>query len=203
MDIWRQTLDTLRLQTPDETYNRFLRDTWLASNGGDSYTIGCNSPLTADWLQNRMAQTITAALAASAGKSPADIEIDFVVADPPQETTQATDTAIPPQDRRRRREQYYRVDNLFIDAGYAAHLGPYALAVYNLLARRANDDDLAWPGKGSIADELGISKSQVKRAIRALAEYSIINVERRQRMGGSWSSNVYTLLDVSAWKPIR
>ena len=48
-----------------------------------------------------------------------------------------------------------------------------------------------WPGIKTIAVDLGLSKSTVKRAIRDLEKHGYIEKESRHRDNGSLTSNLY------------
>lgn len=48
-----------------------------------------------------------------------------------------------------------------------------------------------WPGIKTIAVDLGLSKSTVKRAIRDLEKHGYIEKENRHRDNGSFTSNLY------------
>ena len=69
--------------------------------------------------------------------------------------------------------------------------------VYRYLADRANSDGQCWPSERTIASDLKISKSTVKRAIEDLKRCGYISVERRYRKNGANSSLLYVLKDSS------
>ena len=50
-----------------------------------------------------------------------------------------------------------------------------------------------WPGIITIAADLGLSKSTVKRAIRDLEKHGYIEKETRHRDNGSLTSNLYRI----------
>lgn len=68
---------------------------------------------------------------------------------------------------------------------------------YRYLADRANSDGQCWPSERTIAQDLKISKSTVKRAIEDLKRCGYISVERRYRKNGANSSLLYVLKDFS------
>lgn len=50
-----------------------------------------------------------------------------------------------------------------------------------------------WPGIKTIAADLGLSKSTVKRAIADLERHGYIEKEHRHRDNGSFTSNLYRM----------
>ena len=78
---------------------------------------------------------------------------------------------------------------------YQADLDHRAKAVYMYLKDHADSEGKCWPGIRTIATELGISRSTVKRALNDLCKAEIISKEHRWRENGSLSSNLYRLLE--------
>ena len=56
--------------------------------------------------------------------------------------------------------------------------------VYRYLCDRANADGQCWPSERTIAMDLKISRSTVKRAVEDLKRCGYITVERRYRKNG-------------------
>ena len=81
----------------------------------------------------------------------------------------------------------------FFGAIYNADLPHRARAVYMYLKDRAGKDSTCWPAIGTIARELSLSRSTVKRAINDLAGAGFITKETRYRENGGKSSCLYTL----------
>ena len=77
---------------------------------------------------------------------------------------------------------------------YQADLDHRAKTVYMYLKDHADSEGKCWPGIRTIAAELGISRSTVKRALNDLCKAEIISKEHRWRKNGSLSSNLYRLL---------
>jgi len=50
-----------------------------------------------------------------------------------------------------------------------------------------------WPGIKSIANDLGLSRSTVKRAVRDLEKHGYLEKEPRYRDNGSLTSNLYRI----------
>ena len=68
-----------------------------------------------------------------------------------------------------------------------------AVAVYMYLDRRANQERQCWPAIPTIARELKLSVSTVKRALHDLERVGYIRREQRYRASGGKSSLLYTL----------
>lgn len=77
---------------------------------------------------------------------------------------------------------------------YAAEEIPHrAKAVYMYLKDRSNADGECWPGIKTIAKELNLSRSTVKRAITDLTTHGYLKKELRHRENGGCSSNIYVV----------
>lgn len=50
-----------------------------------------------------------------------------------------------------------------------------------------------WPGIKSIANDLGLSRSTVKRAVKDLEKHGYLEKEPRYRDNGSFTSNLYRI----------
>ena len=68
-----------------------------------------------------------------------------------------------------------------------------AKTVYMYLKDRSNAQGKCWPGIKTIARELNLSRSTVKRAIADLTEHGYLKKESRFRENGSSSSNLYVV----------
>ena len=77
---------------------------------------------------------------------------------------------------------------------YQSELNHRARAVYMYLKDRAGRKSPCWPGIKTIAAELGLSRSTVKRALDDLSRAGLITKENRWRENGSLTSNLYRLL---------
>lgn len=77
---------------------------------------------------------------------------------------------------------------------YSSELSHRARAVYMYLKDRADAGGQCWPGINTIAAELNLSRSTVKRALDDLCRAGLITKERRWRENGSYSSNLYRIL---------
>jgi len=62
------------------------------------------------------------------------------------------------------------------------------------LKDHADSEGKCWPGIKTVATELGLSRSTVKRALDDLCREGLIAKEKRWRENGSCSSNLYRLL---------
>ncbi|MBR1779939.1 MAG: helix-turn-helix domain-containing protein [Oscillospiraceae bacterium] len=76
---------------------------------------------------------------------------------------------------------------------YASDLSHRARSVYLYLADRANKQNQCWPSIATIAKELGLSQSTVRRALHELRQADYIQSEQRFRPNGGKSSLLYTL----------
>ena len=68
-----------------------------------------------------------------------------------------------------------------------------ARAVYMYLRDRADAEGKCWPGIKTIARELNLSRSTVKRAIADLTAHGYLKKEPQFRENGSSSSNLYSI----------
>jgi len=94
---------------------------------------------------------------------------------------------------RRGKERFY-LDDAYLN-GYAKICGIYATGVYISLCRHADQSQKCWPSIRRIAEELSISQTQVRRAIKILEQRNIIKKERL----GKKLNNRYWLLNKSEW----
>ena len=77
---------------------------------------------------------------------------------------------------------------------YCMDLPHRAKLVYLYLYDRKNKDNVTWPGLNTIARELSISRSTVKRAIHDLEQANLVRKESHYRQNGSPTSNRYYLI---------
>jgi HTH domain len=77
---------------------------------------------------------------------------------------------------------------------YQADLPHRAKLVYIYLHDRMDSEKKAWPGLGTIAKDLSVSRSTVKRAVKDLEKAGLIRKEPHFRKNGSATSNRYYLL---------
>ena len=82
----------------------------------------------------------------------------------------------------------------YFSAIYEDNLPHRAKTVYMYLRDRANEKGACWPGINRIASDLEMSRSTVKRALGDLIQNGYIEKELRYRGNGSYSSNLYTIL---------
>ncbi len=74
---------------------------------------------------------------------------------------------------------------------YSVNLPHRAIVVYMYLCDRADKDGSCYPAINTIAQDLKMSKSTVKRAVSDLEKYGCVRHERRYRRSGGNSSNLY------------
>ena len=77
---------------------------------------------------------------------------------------------------------------------YQADLPHRAKLVYVYLHDRMDSEKKAWPGMGTIARDLSVSRSTVKRAVKDLEKAGLIRKEPHFRENGRATSNRYYLL---------
>lgn len=77
---------------------------------------------------------------------------------------------------------------------YEAGLPHRAVAVYLYLKDRANKEGTCYPAIGTIAGELGLSVSTVKRAVSDLERNGFISKKQRWRDNGGRSSLLFQIL---------
>lgn len=77
---------------------------------------------------------------------------------------------------------------------YSSELPHRARAVYMYLHDRADKDGKCYPAIGTIAKELKLSRSTVKRAIADLEKSGRLRKEQRWRENGGKSSCIYYLV---------
>ena len=76
---------------------------------------------------------------------------------------------------------------------YRTDLQHRAISVYIYLADRADKNGECWPAIPTIAEELKMSKSTVRRALQDLRNEGLLETEQRYRTKGGKSSLLYKL----------
>lgn len=74
---------------------------------------------------------------------------------------------------------------------YNSNLSHRAKSVYMYLKDRADSEGRCWPAIRTIALELGLSRSTVKRALDDLCKTGLLQKYPRWRENGSLTSNLY------------
>lgn len=74
---------------------------------------------------------------------------------------------------------------------YQTELPHRAVSVYIYLADRANKENICWPAIPTIAKDLKLSESTVRRALRDLKRAELLDREARFRENGACTSNLY------------
>lgn len=74
---------------------------------------------------------------------------------------------------------------------YNSNLSHRARSVYMYLKDRADSEGRCWPAIRTIALELGLSRSTVKRALNDLCKTGLLQKDPRWRENGSLTSNLY------------
>ena len=76
---------------------------------------------------------------------------------------------------------------------YRTELPHRAVAVYIYLADRTNENNECWPAIPTIATDLKLSPSTVRRGIRDLKKAGLLETEQRYRKKGGKSSLLFRL----------
>jgi helix-turn-helix protein len=90
---------------------------------------------------------------------------------------------------------YYRTQDRLFD-WYGRLLGPIAIAVYNYLARCADQKGCSFPSYEDIALKVGISRRAAIMAITKLGRYRLIEIQHRKNRRekrGNYTSNRYKI----------
>jgi len=93
---------------------------------------------------------------------------------------------------------WFAISNALLDS-YGTRLGPYGLAVYFALARRAGKKRTCYPSREDIAAMTGMSVASVKRALRHLIAIKLVALQRASR---GRTSHVYRLLQPGPTDPV-
>lgn len=80
-----------------------------------------------------------------------------------------------------------------LDSVYRSELPHRARTVYIYLADRANKDGECWPAIPTIAKELQLSQTTVRRALNDLRKAGWLQTEQRYRKNGAKSSLLYSI----------
>lgn len=81
---------------------------------------------------------------------------------------------------------------------YRMDLPHRAISVYIYLADRANKDGICWPSIPTIAKDLKLSESTIRRAIGDLRKTGLLETGQRYRENGGNSSLRYSLNGLNA-----
>ena len=76
---------------------------------------------------------------------------------------------------------------------YSSDLNHRARSVYMYLKDRADQDGRCWPAIQTIAKELGLSRSTVKRALKELEQAAFLTKQGRKRENEGDTSNLYQI----------
>lgn len=80
-----------------------------------------------------------------------------------------------------------------LDFLYRTELPHRAVAVYIYLADRTNENNECWPAIPTIASDLKLSPSTVRRGIRDLKKAGLLETEQQYRKNGGKSSLMFRL----------
>ncbi len=88
-----------------------------------------------------------------------------------------------------------------LDSIYRSNLPHRAVAVYLYLLDRSNASGECWPSIPTIAKEMKLSISTVRRAVKDLKKEHMLETEQRYRENGGKSSLCYRLAIARPNKP--
>lgn len=102
--------------------------------------------------------------------------------------------------RDNRQKDWFWLDNEYLN-GYARLLGASCTVVYLSLCRHSdNNTQQCFPSMKLIAEENGISRDTVLRALKKLEEWGIVVIKKSKASDGTQANNVYTLTSKNTWK---
>lgn len=81
----------------------------------------------------------------------------------------------------------------YLNRLYQSDLPSRAITVYLYLRGRANREGVCWPAIPTMARELKLSESTIRRGVRDLEKAGFLVVEERFRLNKADSSNLYVL----------
>ena len=82
----------------------------------------------------------------------------------------------------------------YYDSIYTSDLPHRAKTVYMYLKSMSISKGECWPGIKTIATDLSLSRSTVKRALAELEKHGMIEKSHRFRENGSYTSNLYKVI---------
>lgn len=98
-----------------------------------------------------------------------------------------------------RQKEKFVIDDEYLN-GYAKLCGWKATLVYMSLCRHADKDQFCFPSQKLMAEQHGVSEDTIKRGVRELRKWNIIELDQKKKSDGTWQNNAYVLLDKSVWK---
>jgi hypothetical protein len=125
---WQSVLDQLQLEMPRQSFESWVRDTELISCEDELVTIACQNAYAADWLENRLASTVSHMLAGMLNRL---VEVRFIVrtnpdddetpeADEPETKPEGAQTLIPVDGTRYQNEVH--PERVVVIPGYTLRL---------------------------------------------------------------------------------
>lgn len=94
-----------------------------------------------------------------------------------------------------REKEWFVVDNKFVKEKWLRLLKGCPAAVYFVLCRHADSQQVAFPGVPHLMDETGYGRIQVMRAIKTLEFHRLVKVDREKGQ-----HNIYSLLNKKHWR---
>lgn len=189
--IWNDALLIIQRQMTQATFSTMFCHSELVSTNG-VYIIKTH-PIAKDWLEHRLVGIVARALTAIVGEPVTPEQLQFVTNGASSEPI----TETPLRVRDRRRGKRYFIDREFIFDGFAAILGPFATALYNVLSAHAdNDAQDAHLYYSTLARESGMSRRQAIKTMSLLEQHHVVEIIRE---ADGVRANDFYLLDVSEW----
>lgn len=104
---------------------------------------------------------------------------------------------------KKQRKNYFMIDNDYVTL-YAKHLGVMATAVYTSLRKHADiETNRCWPSMDLIAEQHGIGRHTVSKALKRLEEWNMIHVVKSyNRKLKRRKNNTYILIPIEFWKKL-
>ena len=130
--LWGQVLAQLELQMTRGTFDAWLRNTTLSSTEHDTWRVVVNNSFAKDWLENRLADTISRTVATVTGHP---VEFEFVVKSEVDLPVAAPETPLPPQSDFARRIDF---EKLWQKSGFT-QIPDYAIRFWRAYLGRAFD----------------------------------------------------------------
>lgn len=197
--IWDQVLGQLEMQMTQATFDSWVKDTTLIDRKNGVYRVATNGNFAREWLEGRLFTTVQRAVADVVGDDKP--EIQFVVENGQQANGNKTNgktAEIPIRIRDRRKGKRFFIDRELIFDGFGAIIGPFGIAVYNVLSAHSDnqgqDSHLYY---STIAKLAGMSRRKAIYAVTDLETHCLIEVNR---YGDGQRANEFYLLDVTEWR---
>jgi chromosomal replication initiation ATPase DnaA len=195
-DIWRKILKSIQGSVTKTMYDAHFAPIKSLKIENSTLVLACRQ-YSLPWLEFRLSGLLTQAIKL------ADVpvtEIQFVLSETTQPVQQEQAERFRVRDRRSPRR--YFVDNVFLRWGYGRAVGPYGIAIYNVLVLHAGvEDQDCWPSYKTMAFLTGMSRRQAIREVKKLSDLTLIEVASTfNQATGRQTSNTIWLTHYEEWK---